>query len=51
MAGHVLGVWMWKRLELTEDLVLGYRGRGFRWEEVYAILAKLNASFTYTEKV
>lgn len=40
-----------KRLELTEDLVPGYRGRGFRWEEVYTILAKLKASFTCTKKV
>jgi len=47
----VLGVWVWKRLELTEDLVSGYRDRGIRWAEVYTISAKLKASFTYTEKV
>lgn len=29
MVEHVLGVQMWKRSELTEGLVPGYRGRGF----------------------
>lgn len=38
MVEHVLGVQMWKRSELTEGLVPGYRGRGFWWEEICAIL-------------